>query len=103
MGTCQVEENKYPLLSWNFEFGKEEQKLYCLKLKDNFVHEKTIAYHIRCILNREFQISLILNNKTYIIQDIFDDSDETLNESLYKIHKLLDGENVLKKSNKKKW
>lgn len=46
-----------------------------------------------------FEINFIINNKRYKIQEIFDDSDESLNESLNKIYKLMDEENISEYSN----
>jgi len=97
--TC--EDNKYylPILLCFFECGNEEQKQYCIKLKDNFQHEKAIKFEIKSNPDTEFEISFrLLNGKTYLIQDIFDDSDEILNESLEKIYALLDERDILEKS-----
>ena len=94
---------KYPVLLCDFEIDKEEQKLYCIKLKENFCHEKSIQFEIKSKPYTKFKISFrLLNGKTYVIQDIFDDSDEALNESLEKMYTLLDGGDILEKSNENK-
>jgi len=101
--TC--EDNKYflPTLLCFFECGNKEQKQYCIKLKDNFRHEKSIRFEIKSSPDTEFEISFrLLNDMTYLIQDIFDDSDEILNESLEKIYALLDERDILEKSHEKK-
>ena len=78
----------------------EKQKLYCFKLKDNFCYEKQIQFEIKGNPDSKFKVSFrLLNGKTYLIQDIFDDSDEALNESLEKMYTLLDGGDILENSN----
>ena len=51
----------------------------------------------------EFNIPYKINDKIYLIHDIFDNSEVTLKDSLNKIYPLLDGfEGEFKKLNKKK-
>ena len=70
------------------------------KLKDNFCYEKPIQFKIKSKPDSKFKIFFrLLNGKTYLIQDIFDDSDEALNESLEKMYTLLDGRDILENSN----
>ena len=70
------------------------------KLKDNFCYEKPIQFKIKSKPDSKFKIFFrLLNGKTYLIQDIFDDSDEALNESLEKMYTLLDGGDILENSN----
>ena len=95
-------EDYYPTLLCFFENDNEKQKQYCFKLKDNFQHEKTIRFEITGYIVTEFKISFRLNGQTYLIQDIFDDSDEALHESLEKMYTLLNGEEIFKKCNKNK-
>jgi len=83
------EEYNNPTLLCFFEIGNEEQKQYCIKLKDNFCYEESIKYVIKSQPGSKFKISFRLYGKTYLIQDIFDDSDEALNQSLEKIYDLL--------------
>ena len=91
----------YPELLCFFETDNESQKSYCIKLKDNIRYEKPIRFEIKAGPAIQFKITFrLLNGKTYLIQDFFDDSDETLKESLNKIYTLLDGGDISEKSNK---
>ena len=101
MGLCNEKKNILPLLLCSYEKDNEEQLSYCVKLKDNFRHEETIRFEIKISHDAQFKISFILDKNTYIIQDIFDDSDEILNESLNKMYVLLDGGGLLEKPKKK--
>ena len=47
MGCCGGKKDKYPTLICFFETKNEEQKAYCIKLKDNFKSEKTIRFEIK--------------------------------------------------------
>ena len=102
MGATKEKECILPVLLCFCEANNEEQKSYCIKLRDIFQHNEPIRYQFQSAPEVKFKIFFILNNKTYIIQDIFDDSEEALNESLNKIYKLLDGEDIIEKSNKNK-
>ena len=85
----------YPLLQCIFKSGNENQKKYCIKLKDNYSNiNKGISFEIKSSKSNGFGIYFIINNKRYRIQEIFDDTIESLNESLNKIYKLIDEENV---------
>ena len=96
MGICKDKEIFLPELSCFVEANNKEQKSYCIKLRDKFQNEKPIKFRIKRSPHLQFKISFrLLNGKTYKIQDIFDDSDETLNDSLEKIHTLLYGGDIL--------
>ena len=70
-----------------------------LKLKDNFQSEIVIYYEIKSSTPANpFSIFFTVNNKRYLIQEIFDDSDEALYETLNKIYKLLDGKDIIENS-----
>ena len=86
--------DNYPLLQCFFECGNEAQKNYCIKLKDNFSHYKAIKFIIKSQPYSSFSINFIKNNKRYRIQSKYDDSDECLNESLNKMYKILDEEDI---------
>ena len=89
----------YPSLLFFFEVGNEAQKQYCIRLKDNYNNDnKTIRYIIQCVTDSPFAVYFIINNKRYKIQTIFDDSDESLNETLNKIYELVDAEDTPEKS-----
>ena len=89
----------YPSLLFFFEVGNEAQKQYCIRLKDNYNNDnKTIRYIIQWVTDSPFAVYFIINNKRYKIQTIFDDSDESLNETLNKIYELVDAEDTPEKS-----
>ena len=90
MGCKTSKEISYPTLLCFFETGNMAQSAYCLKLRDNFKHEKSINYQIKSESDMKFSIKFKIKDKTYDIQTEFDDSDETMNNSLNKMYELLD-------------
>ena len=76
-----------------FETGNEDQQQYCIKLKDNFKHEKAIRFEIKSSPGVEFSVKFKLNGKIHEIQSNFDSSEETMNQSLEKMYSLLDQNN----------
>jgi len=93
MGCDNAKEKNYPVLLCFFETGNEEQKQYCIQLKDNFRHEKAIRFEIKSSPGVEFSIKFKLNGKIHEIQSNFDSSEETMNQSLEKMYGLLDQNN----------
>jgi hypothetical protein len=94
MGICDSSEsNNVPTLLCFFEVQNEEQKSYCLKLKDNFHHSKTIKFEIKSIPNTPFSIKMRIRSKLHEIQKIYDNTEETMNNTLQAAYKLLDEEN----------
>ena len=88
-----VNDNKFyfcPKLICYFEQGNEEQKEYCLKLKDNFYHEKMISYTISS--GKSFSIFLKINTILHQIHSVY--KPEEMEKSLDKMYSLLD-ENYL--------
>ena len=84
-----VNKNKFeicPKLICYFEMGNEEQKEYCIKLKDNFHHVKTISYTISS--GKKFSIFLKINAILHQIQSVYEPKE--MEESLYKMYSLLD-------------
>ena len=75
-----------PTLICSFEQSNEEQKAYCIKLKDNFFSEKKIRFEIKSI---PFSIQFKVNGKIHEIQNTFDNSEEALFSTLYKAYDLL--------------
>ena len=78
-----------PQLICFYESGNEKQKEYCNKLKDNFKHEKTINYAIKSKENVPFGIKIAYYSQNLDLQKEFDDSEETMNETLRKAYDFL--------------
>ena len=87
MGCAQATET--PTLICFFEQGDEEQKQYCIKLKDNFKSEKTIKFEVKSVPQVHFSIKFKVNWKLNEIQSKYDNSEETMNETLQKAYDLL--------------
>ena len=87
MGCSQGYET--PTLICFIEQGNEEQKDYCIKLKDNFHHEKTIKFEIKSFPQSSFIIKFQVNGKLTEIQNTFDNSDDAMNSTLQKAYDLL--------------
>ena len=85
-----IDKNRYPILLCSFEYGNEEQKNYCIKLRDNFNYEKTIKYIIESNKESSFAIKLQIKKKIYDIQTIFNDSNEEMEKTLQNLYNKLD-------------
>ena len=81
--------NQTPTLLCYFETGKEEQKNYCIKLKDNFNSEKSIKFEIKSTPETKFSIKFKVRGKVHDLQNTFDASEETLEATLNKAYELL--------------
>ena len=94
MGCNESKDNNYPVLIGFFEAGNEEQKAYCIKLKDNFRHEKSVRFQISSPPGVNFSIQFRVKGQAepIKIQEKFDSSEEAMNEALEKMYKILDGE-----------
>ena len=68
----------------------EDQKEFCMKLKDNFIYEKSIKYKFEMNPASPFFIKLKIEDNIYDIASEFDDSEEKMNEILDKAYNLLD-------------
>ena len=90
MGCNDAKETNYPVLLCFFETGNEEQKEYCIKLKDNFQHERAIRFEIKSSPGVSFAIKFKLKGKIHDIQNEFDSTEFTMNQTLEKMYKLLD-------------
>ena len=91
MGCNASNDSNYPVLICFFESGNEEQKNYCLTLRDSYQHEKTIKYEIRSSLD-SFSIKLKLKNMIYDIQSSYiNNSEEEIQKALKEIYDKLDG------------
>ena len=89
MGCKETKGPNFPTLLCFFETGNEQQANYCLKLRDNFKHEKSINYQIKSGEKMDFKIQFRIKNENHDIQTNFDDSESTMNESLEKMYNLL--------------
>ena len=89
------ESKSIPTLLCFFETGNVPQGKYCLKIRDNFKHEKTINYQIKSEKDMKFSIKFKIKDKMYDIQNDFDCSEEKLNDTLNKIYQLLDQINMI--------
>ena len=78
-----------PQLICFYESGNEKQKEYCNKLKDNFKHEQAINYAIKSKENVPFGIKIAYYSQNLDLQKEFDDSEDTMNETLRKAYDFL--------------
>ena len=78
-----------PTLICFFEHGNEEQKNYCIKLRDHFQNEKTINYEIKSIPKVPFLIKIIYKDKEENLQVEFSNSDSDMKETLRKAYDFL--------------
>ena len=90
MGCNDAKETNYPTLLCFFETGNEEQKDYCIKVKDNFQHERAIRFEIKSSPGVNFAVKFKINGKIHDIQESFDPSDFAMNQALEKMYKILD-------------
>ena len=92
MGCDETKNADYPLLMCFFEMGNEEQKQYCLRLKDQFRHEKPIRFEIKSSPGIQFSIKFKLKGEQEpnTIEDTFNNTEERMNESLQKMYEILD-------------
>jgi hypothetical protein len=87
MGCAKATET--PTLICFFEQGDEEQKQYCIKLKDNFKSEKTIKFEVKSVPQVSFSIKFKVNGKLHEIQKTYDNSEEAMQSTLQKAYELL--------------
>ena len=84
---CGESKDKLPTLLCFFEAENENQKNYCIKLKDNFKHEKSIRFEIKSSPGVNFSVQLKINDKIHKIQTIY--NEEEMDTVLDKMYKLL--------------
>ena len=89
MGCNETKDSTAPTLLCFCEQNNEEQKQYCVKLINNFKHEKTIKYELKSVPQVPFSIGIRIKGTTSVVQNVFDNSDQTMNETLQKIYNLL--------------
>ncbi len=88
---CGESKDQLPTLLCFFETGREDQKDYCVKLKDNFRHEKSIRFEIKSSPGVNFSIQFKHKGQIHKIQTSFTDSEQQMLNSLDIIYKILDG------------
>ena len=92
MGCEEAKESNYPLLLCYFEVNNEEQKDFCIKLRDSYEHDKGIKYEIRSTQTEPFAIKLKIKNFIYDINTSFvNNSKEEIQKTLNDIYNKLDG------------
>ena len=92
MGCAEAKENNLPTLLCFFEPENQEQKMFCIRLKDSFQHEKSIKYEIRSVVNEPFAIKIKIKNNIYDINKTFvNNSEEEIQKTLNDIYNKLDG------------
>ena len=87
---CSESKDQLPTLLCFFENGNEQQKDYCLKLKDQFRHEKPIRFEIKSTPGVNFSIKFRVNGKIHNIQSVFNEGE--LENSLNIMYRILDSE-----------
>ena len=90
MGCNESKDMNYPTLLCFFENENEEQKNYCIKIKDNFRHQRSIKFEIKSSPGIAFGIKFRINKNVHNIQTTFDSSEQAMNEALEKMYKILD-------------
>ena len=92
MGCDEMKDSNVPKLLGFFEDGNEEQKQYCINLKNNFQHAKTIGFTISSTAGVPFSIQLKVPNQPepYKIQEDKIFTEEAMKTSLKKMYDILD-------------
>ena len=91
MGCNESKDKNLPTLLCEFEINNEEQKKYCLDLRDRFNHDKIIRFEIKSMDGTNFSVKFKIKGKIYDIQNIFENSEEAKNNALQQMYDLLDG------------
>ena len=79
-----------PTLICTVEPKNEAQKLYCIKLKDNFNYPTSVKYEIKAYEGSTFNILLVIQGQNHSIQTTLNESDENeVKNNLQKIYDIL--------------
>lgn len=81
--------DRFPTLMMYFDLQSEAQKQYCLNLKENFHHFRTVKFLINGCPNEKFRILFKKDNKIYTLQDTFINSEQAMNATLNKAYEIL--------------
>ena len=84
------DDDDIPALLCFYESENEDQKAYCLKVKNSFRHRNTIKFAIKSIPGVAFSIKFKYEGKLTVIQSQYDNSEETMVDTLQKAYKILD-------------
>ena len=76
-----------PSLLFVFEPQNEQQKNYCIKLKDSLHPEKSVKFEVKSFKNSNFSIKLKIRGQEHAIENNFDENQ--LQSSIDKIYQLL--------------
>ena len=76
-----------PSLLFVFEPQNEQQKNYCIKLKDSLQPENSIKFEVKSFKNSNYSIKLKKGGQEYDIENTFDENQ--LQSSIDKIYQLL--------------
>ena len=80
-----------PSLICTVEPKNENQKNFCLKLKENFNYPNSVKYEIRAYQGSTFNIYLVINGQQQSILTAFNENNENeVNNALQKIYNILD-------------
>ena len=80
-----------PTLICIVEPKNENQKNYCLKLRDSFNYPNSIKYEIKAFVGSTFSITLQIKGQSYPIQTNFNENNETeISHALQTIYDKLD-------------
>ena len=89
MGCGEVKDKIIPELLCQFESKNEQQKEFCIKLKNKLENEhkieKTCKYIICSQPEKPFTITLKIKEKVNIILDKFEDSEEQMDKTIEKL------------------
>ena len=55
---CSESKDALPVLLCFFEVDNKQQQNYCIRLKDNFRHEKSIRFEIKSLTGVDFLFNL---------------------------------------------
>jgi hypothetical protein len=81
------ETKNMPSLLFVFEPQNDQQKNYCIKLKDSLQPERSIQFEVKSFKNSNFSIKLKKGGKEYDIENNFDENQ--MQSSIDKIYLLL--------------
>ena len=90
MGCTELKAKDMPIILLTFERGNDDQKNYCLKVRDNFVYKTDVRYTIKSSENYSFSIKLKIKEDVYDIQNSYNNSEECMQKALQDMYDLLD-------------